>query len=90
MLAEGAWQLSDYEELEQIPADGRWVSAEYSRLAKLLSGELMEARSWHHGEVYPDAGTLATVWMERERRGVDPDPVEPLYLHPAVAVRPTK
>lgn len=83
----GGWRLVDPAQwMEAVRADLA-VSSEWERVRALLPGEPGPGR-WIQEPRYPDAARLAQLVLRRENAGFKPDPLTPLYLHPAVAAGP--
>lgn len=79
------WRLCDVDELRrQLGDKGAVASPDMERLlGKLPLGEWIGDRLVAEDR-YPRAQTLAEIAMDRIEHGVEPEPLEPLYMHPPV------
>ena len=81
---EKQFQLLDRDELADfVPPDALVVSPDYDRLVELLDHFETIKRS-----VFPTAGTLSKLAMERLKNKRSFEAFEPLYMHPPVFIAP--
>jgi tRNA threonylcarbamoyl adenosine modification protein YeaZ len=83
---ENEFKLMECDELEAFVPEGMLVvSPDHDRLEERL-------KSFHTLDacepVYPSAGTLGQLVFERLKNGVESEPLEPLYMHPPVFIKP--
>jgi tRNA threonylcarbamoyladenosine biosynthesis protein TsaB len=80
------FQLLEHDELAGfVPADARVVSPDHDRLRELLAGFTVPEGGV---PVYPMAGQLGQLIFRRMKAGRASEPLEPLYMHPPVFVKP--
>jgi tRNA threonylcarbamoyladenosine biosynthesis protein TsaB len=86
----GDWELVPQSDcFSGVPAGARWVTPDWERLApQLRSATARESVDWADEPRIPTATAVGGLIEARRRGGVDSDPLEPLYLHPAVTVAP--
>lgn len=80
------WDLLTAEELQALSADRDLavISPEMERLlGKLPLADWFQERLVADSS-YPNAARLAEIAFQRRQNGIDPEPLEPLYMHPAV------
>jgi tRNA threonylcarbamoyladenosine biosynthesis protein TsaB len=72
-----------------VPPGARWVSPDWERLAPQIGAAATRAAvDWADAVRIPTAEAVGGLIEARQRVGVASDPLEPLYLHPAVTVAP--
>lgn len=75
------WSLTTVAELDQVaPADTVIASPDWDR----LHTSLPTRRGWIEEVRQPDAREVGTIALARRLAGKASDPVEPIYMHPAV------
>jgi N6-L-threonylcarbamoyladenine synthase/tRNA threonylcarbamoyladenosine biosynthesis protein TsaB len=83
---EKEFRLLDTDELADfIPPDALVVSPDYDRLKDLLQKFTLPENP---ETFFPTAGKLAEQVFTRLQEGLDSEPLEPLYMHPPVFVKP--
>lgn len=82
----GDFRLMAYDELADfVPEGAQVVSPDADRLAELLAARPLALQEVPR---FPTAGVLGQLVHDRILRGAEPEPLEPLYLHPPVFVEP--
>ena len=71
------------------PMGARWVTPDWERLDPLIGASAAQAAlDWVDEIRRPTAEAVGGLIDARRRAGLDSEPLEPLYLHPAVTVTP--
>lgn len=78
---------------DQIPADlmaagGLWVTADWDRIGPVLERQCPAGVTLIREIRRPRAGMVAQVAEALAARGVEGEPLVPIYIHPAVSVAP--
>ncbi len=89
-VRQGDWELVPLSDcFSGVPAGARWVTPDWARLAPQIGAEAARlAIDWADESRIPTAAAVGGLIEARRQGGVDSDPLEPLYLHPAVTVAP--
>jgi len=81
---ETEFKLMERDELRDfVPEGALVVSPDQDRIAELLA----DFQSLEE-PVFPTAGKLAELLFHRLENGIEPEPFEPLYMHPPVFIAP--
>lgn len=82
---ERQWSLCDRNQLREIiPSGSTIVSSEMERLRERLPCDEWDDLRWISENRYPAARLLAEIASNRIQRGEEMEPLDPLYMHPAV------
>ena len=68
-----------------LPPDALLVSSDYQRLRPVLEKAGLRDARWREGDLFPEAAWCGRLARREMARGVAPEPLTPLYLHPPVA-----
>ena len=83
------WQAVTWAQLgTYLPAGTRVVSPDWHRLAASCPTACWPQITTPAADAFPTAEAVARLAWARQARGLSSEPLLPIYLHPAVAVRP--
>ncbi len=89
-VRQGDWQLLAPADCRAgIAGEARWISPDAARLDPWFGPMARESGlDWTAEARPPTADAVGGLIADRLRAGIESDPLEPLYLHPAVTVAP--
>lgn len=89
LFNESGWKLEPLEDLAGLIPEGTLVaSPDWSRLGEFLKRECSHCQLIERA-LFPRASVLADLMQQKIKCGWESDPLEPLYMHPPVFVKPS-